>query len=170
MSSNPSPYDRARLILAEYARKPTVYLAGPIVGLTYEEAATWRLRATKYLSPGVTTLDPMRGKLAWYDEATKTYPLYPRNKIVADDLDDIRRSDAILVNLMQPSTYVGTLMELGVALERKIPVFAYARPGGYIDMNHPFIQSVIASYSTYTSLVLNHILAYFGKEGGLSAE
>ena len=43
---------------------PTVYLAGHISGITYDEATEWRHRAAEQLrrDNAVVSLDPMRGK------------------------------------------------------------------------------------------------------------
>lgn len=118
----------------------TIYLAGPIEGLTYEAANNWREEITERLCDLMTVLSPMRGKKAYYNPITLTYPGYPTDSIVARDLGDIRRSDVIVCRYLVNHRLVGTLIELGVALERRIPVVMYTEPG--VQIEHPFLRAV----------------------------
>lgn len=88
--------------------KPTVYLAGAINGKDDDEVFGWRREAASYLAGYFNVLDPTvrdyRGK-----EAENV------NDIVFGDLQDIRRSQSVLVRAETPSW--GTAMELVYAKE-----------------------------------------------------
>jgi nucleoside 2-deoxyribosyltransferase len=107
-----------------------VYLGGPIEGLSWEEAARWRINATEWLKGyGIETLDPMRRD---FREVIESGADIDPNEIVIPDKWDILQSDAVLVNYSQRST--GTAMEIIYAYTYGIPVFvADTRPDGFIN-------------------------------------
>lgn len=81
----------------------TVYLAGGINGLSDADATDWREYAKSHLA--CHTLDPMRRDYRGVEHDDGT-----AERIVKDDLADIRESDIILVNAPRPSW--GTAMEV----------------------------------------------------------
>lgn len=85
----------------------TVYLCGGINGLSDAECRDWREVAKELLKGD--TLDPMRRDYRGKEDESV-------NEIVLGDLEDIRRSDALLVNATRPSW--GTAMELVYAFQR----------------------------------------------------
>ena len=97
--------------------KPTVYLAGPITGTSYEECTDWREDVRKELEPDLDCFSPMRAKSHLRKE-TNLQDSYDtvfssQRGIFARDMSDCRRCDAIFVNLLgakQPS--IGTIMEI----------------------------------------------------------
>lgn len=131
-----------------------VYLAGPIVGLTYEDAMGWRVRAAVELeTAGIRSFNPLRGKKKWdgVDHLTNYHDgghgLTPE-QLVNRDLYDIRRSDVVLVNLLNllnvPPTPIGTLIEIGYAHGLGKPLVV-ACPDSFAL--HPFL-AVIPTYRT----------------------
>lgn len=98
-----------------------VYLGGPITGLTFDEARSWRLYAAAQLEEyGVTSLDPLRGKeqlgltdtplTAWFDGGLDA---------VARDLEDIDTSDIVLLNFQgMERASIGSCAEMGYAFQR----------------------------------------------------
>ena len=101
----------------------TVYLSGPITGLTYHDARYgWRKDFSNRLDPGVYVLSPMRheGHLAEIKgPLSSNYPshLFSHGKmIVAKDFLDIDRSDLVVANFLgSEKVSRGTLVELGYA-------------------------------------------------------
>ena len=97
-----------------------VYLAGPIDGCTYDGCTNWREYVAKELAQdGITGLSPMRAK-----EFLKEHPklvdgisehiLTGDSGITTRDMWDVRRSDAILFNLLNAEKVsVGTMIEYG---------------------------------------------------------
>lgn len=120
-----------------------VYLAGPITGLSWEAATTWRriVQANLMSYDDIKVLSPLRGKCLLEDrKSIESYEpgfICQPKTIVARDLGDIRRSDVVLFNFIhadKPS--IGSLIELGYAkaLHKTIIV---------MDKNkhtHPFIE------------------------------
>lgn len=106
----------------------SVYLAGPITGLTYGETIDWRDNVIAKLLPHyVKGLTPMRGK-AFLGRATSIADHYenPSSTIVAiniRDHNDVYTSDAVLVNLLDSKRVsIGTVMEIAWARAYNKPV------------------------------------------------
>jgi nucleoside 2-deoxyribosyltransferase len=135
-------------------RNPIVYLAGAIAGCTGADATDWRIAAGRALSQrDVETLDPMRAKAALSGQAkiSTNFNDYAHNGafftsrgIMVRDSTDVRRCDALLVNLLglqKPS--LGTIMELAWAyILNKPAVVAIERTGNPHD-NHPMIHEAM---------------------------
>ena len=105
---------------------PSVYLAGQITGLSYDEASAWRNEATDYLTAmGFSVFNPLRDR----DMAAPPSYVVPFKR----DVEDIKQADYVLAYQLES---VGTLIELGMA---------YAQ-GKYIVLvapsTHPFLQGV----------------------------
>lgn len=100
-----------------------VYLAGPIMGCTDEEAHTWR-EITKEQIGVVNCLDPMRRD---YRGREDEYA----DEIVRLDEADIRASRLVLANCWTPSS--GTSMEIMYAWEWSVPVIAMLPPGAKVS-------------------------------------
>ena len=98
-----------------------VYLCGGINGLSDDDAKNWRDVATRLLGGlGHTTLDPMRRDYRGVEDDNV-------DAIISGDLDDIDRSDALIVNATRPSW--GTAMEVFYA--------ATFRPACPVVIIHP---------------------------------
>lgn len=134
--------------------KPLVYLAGAIAGLQFEDATDWRLQAKHLLGErGIETLDPMRGKHALaskgristsFHDYENCGAFFTARGIMTRDFNDVKRSDAGLVNLLGTTKVsAGTVMELGwyFALQKPV-VVAIEREGNPHD-NHPMIHEAM---------------------------
>lgn len=124
----------------------SVYLAGPITGLTYVEAAlTWRSEVTEVLeSCGIHVRCPLRGKeyLINQGKLEKQYlhlsPLSSPQGIVRRDFNDVKTCDLILVNFLgYDKASIGTTWEIGAAYALQKPVVVVMEPKSIHD--HPFI-------------------------------
>ncbi len=128
--------------------RPTVYLAGPITGLTYAGSTDWRAVAVKALAgEGLIGLSPMRGKeyLEKFEVMDDTYqdehPLSMPAGIVARDRQDCMTADAVIVNLAGADRVsIGTMMELGWADAARVPIIVVHEPGGIHD--HAMMRQV----------------------------
>ena len=126
-------------------KKPLVYLAGPISGLSFGVANYWRTVVTSLLAPGIGTINPLRGKERLSDMETITsgevdgFPDCSDNAIVTRDRFDLQRADAVLFNLLlETPRYTGTLVEYGWADAWRKPIITVAQIPGPWD--HPFIR------------------------------
>lgn len=102
----------------------TVYLAGPITGLSYGGATEWRERVVDELArraPQIRCLDPMRAKQHLRQmESIGPFGheggLLDPHAVVQRDLWDVGRCDVLLMNLSgATTTSVGCMVELGWA-------------------------------------------------------
>lgn len=126
-----------------------VYLAGPITGLTYEQAESWRTEVRAVLEPaGIECYSPLRSKAYFKDVGTiGTAPfkqaLSSDRGILARDHWDCRTADIIFVNLLGATERgTGTTMEIawGVAYD-KLLVVCMEDEGNVHD--HPMIREAI---------------------------
>jgi nucleoside 2-deoxyribosyltransferase len=138
-----------------------VYLAGPIYGLSYDEATDWRNTATHILEDaGVRALSPLRGKEFLREErelhgAYPEYPLSTDQGIVSRDKFDVLRSDVVLVNLRcAERVSIGTMFEIAWAHGK--PVVLIMEDGNIHD--HPFVRQcapfIVGSLEEALDLVL----------------
>jgi hypothetical protein len=129
--------------------KPGLYLAGAIRDNCVEDFQ-WRVEVEADLSPFYTILDPLYGKANLGNEWTMHGHPSTADVLVPRDLAMIHLAEVLLVNLLaldEDYPCIGTLMELGVALElRKLTVVV----GPKRLVNHPFVQR--AAYLRVTDL------------------
>lgn len=136
--------------------KPLVYLAGAIAGLEFGEATDWRFIAKHRLGErGVETLNPMRAKEMLgsrnggristnYHDYERLGAFFTSRGIMTRDFNDVRRCDALLVNLIgleKPS--LGTIMELGWAYALQKPAIVAIEALGNPHDNHPMIHEAM---------------------------
>lgn len=108
----------------------SVYLAGPIAGLTYQSATDWRDYAKKRLAQfGIDGRSPMRDKshlkseTVLTDQGYEQRPLSTQKGIVCRDHYDATHCDVILMNLAgAKKASIGSMVELGWASDRQIPI------------------------------------------------
>lgn len=114
-------------------REKTVYLAGPITGLSFAGCTEWRDAAVGRLAEdGVKGLSPMRAKeylahLTTISGHGREYAhlgvfATPRG-VMTRDRFDCTRCDILLVNLLgAKAVSIGTVMEIAWADGRRIPI------------------------------------------------
>lgn len=116
--------------------RPSVYLAGPITGLTYDDGQDWREYAKTWLdAEGIDGFSPLRAKqhlreIGVLDNAGTTDSAYiglnalsePKGIMTRDRFDCTNR-DLVLVNFVGAERVsVGTCIELGWADGARVPV------------------------------------------------
>lgn len=131
----------------------TVYLAGPIGGLSYGECTDWRHDAIDVLAAdGIVGLNPMRGKeyLSHLQSISSTGHEYahlgvlalPRG-VMTRDRFDATRCDVLLVNLLGAKRVsIGTVMEIAWADSRRTPIVCAMEKEGNIH-EHMMISEAI---------------------------
>jgi nucleoside 2-deoxyribosyltransferase len=130
----------------KHGRDFLVYLAGPISGMTYDEAQAWRAYASQNLPQEIRAISPLRAKsqrLARLGKIWNSYedhPLCCESGITARDRNDCTRADALIVNLLG-ATFVspGTCIELGWADVYRIPVILVMEKTGN-PYDHPMVR------------------------------
>ena len=108
-----------------------VYLAGPIKGLSYDDATNWREAASHDLiKHGIEPLSPMRYKeyLSRERELKDSYgfnPLSSDKGVITRDRWDIQRCDIVLMYLVGAEAIsIGTMIEVGWANAYQKPIVA----------------------------------------------
>lgn len=111
----------------------TVYLAGPISGLTFDDADEWRIYAREMLRrQNIDGLSPLRGKAylralgslttQCLREGEAGIMSLPRS-IMARDYYDALHCDVLLVNLLgAPRISIGTMMEVAWCYQARTPI------------------------------------------------
>lgn len=119
----------------------TVYLAGPISGLTFDDAADWRVYAQSVLArAGIAGLSPLRGKeylrtqgvikgdADWYGDMGV---FATQRGIMTRDRFDATRCDVLLVNFLGATRVsIGTVMEIAWADALRTPIVCVIEPTG----------------------------------------
>ncbi len=135
--------------------KKTIYLAGPITGLTHDEARYgWRKKFKDliYSSDHIHCVSPMRGKEFLKDfgklTAGKGYPDNPiasASGIVHRDLFDIRGCNIMVACFLESENKasIGTAIEYGIAWENQKPVIAVGDPDE-INVHHIMMHYMTA--------------------------
>lgn len=123
--------------------KRLVYLAGPISGLTFDDATDWRRKAQASLeAAGIVALSPLRGKdylrsqgvlrgdADWYGPMGV---FAAQRGIMTRDRFDAQRCDVLLVNLLDaPRVSIGTCMEIAWADALRTPIVCVMEATGNV--------------------------------------
>ena len=115
-----------------------VYLGGPIKGLTYEGATTWRHFVADRLAPEIVVYSPLRAKkavlqhLPVLDSNTHpvNHPLTTQKGIMRRDRWDVMTCDLLFVNFLEatePSQ--GTDFEIAWAFDHDKPIVVAMQQG-----------------------------------------
>jgi len=134
----------------------TVYLAGPIEGIPFEEATEWRETATSFFhGHRIHTLDPTRRK-KFHDQP---YSSNLAKKIVRMDLNDICTSDVVLMNLKDrgKGKAWGTICELILAYQEGKTIIVILEE----NFKHPFIDVYSTEIHHTLEEALEATLAYY---------
>ena len=122
--------------------KPTVYLGGPIAGLSYDGATDWREMVIRQLADvGIQGVSPLRAKS--YLKARGSAPLdsavdyglfsalSSHRGITTRDLWDVERCDALLFNfLCADRVSIGSVGEVFTGRAYRRPIVAAIEPSG----------------------------------------
>lgn len=132
--------------------KNLVYLAGPITGLSWEDANDWRNQVKNRLPRHISTLSPLRGKQYLEQRSTvdgkindcyEDYPLSSSRGINTRDYWDCTRATVVFVNLLGAKTVsIGTVMEIAWAYANKIPTILVMEESGNIHEHAMIRESV----------------------------
>ena len=136
--------------------KPSVYLAGPITGLTYDGAADWREYAkTKLALLGIDAFSPMRAKqylrnLPQLPAVVQgDNPLSTNKGITTRDRMDCMSRDLIIANFKGANrASIGTCVEFGWADAARRPVIIVMEDEGNVHEHGMLLE--IAGYRVKT--------------------
>jgi len=127
-----------------------VYLAGPITGLTWEEATEWRTKVSSELKPlGIICYSPLRAKnyLAKFDKLADNYPEFTLSStrgIYTRDRWDATRCDVLFVNFLNAKRIsIGTVLEIAWADSADRPIILV------MEEDNPHRHSMIMECAGY---------------------
>lgn len=126
--------------------RPIVYLAGPIKGLTYQQANRWRQNAAHALNLiGLDSINPIEPEMiSEIGVLGSSWPGLMSNQraIVAKDRFAVmNRAAAMLVNFLDaPAVSIGTCVEFGWANAAQIPIVTILPEDN--PHNHAFIREM----------------------------
>jgi nucleoside 2-deoxyribosyltransferase len=122
-----------------------VYLAGPILALTFEGAQDWRNEAFHKLDPyGIKALSPMRGRADYYYELPILYPFVTDSpeRLTQRDRWDCQRADVVLFNFIGAQKIsFGSVVELGWADAARRPIVVCMEKEGN-PHEHVMLQTI----------------------------
>lgn len=123
-----------------------VYLAGPISGLTWDEANGWRtnqLLLERLDAQGWKALNPLANAKHLAPSEGPLDPFFEGDPeaIVQSDLQMLNQSDAVLVKLSKERPSIGTLCEIGYAYAKSKPLIVLREDDDVIH-RHPFIEEM----------------------------
>lgn len=127
-----------------------LFLSGPILGCTYESSSDWREYVNSKMPSYIKTISPMRGK-EFLSKGQETIvnetlsvsesPLITSKGITCRDRFDIKRSDAVLINLIGAGKVtIGSMIELGWADAYRKPVILAIDPENI--HHHPIVNNI----------------------------
>jgi len=146
----------------------SVYLAGPITGLDWEGATSWRDDAIKKLAHhNIRGLSPLRAKHYLNTELSlaDTYDQHPmstQSAITARDRFDCQRADLVLVNLLDTSRVsIGTCIEFGWADAARVPLVVAMDKGSIHD--HAMVREMAGWIVSDIDLAVDIVVAVLGE-------
>ena len=138
-----------------------IYLAGKMGGLSFEESNEWRrklksmiFRRTFYSQIRPTVINPND----FYNFKEPTHK--SEREVMQYDLNHVRSSDIIVVNLDGINTSIGTAIELYAAAQLNIPVLAWGTSEEWKN-THPWLKECISRVESDANDLCNYIFEYY---------
>ena len=137
-----------------------VYLAGKMSGLSFEVSDKWRsdfqyIMKTAMLSDdNYIIINPNK----YYNFKNPTHQ--SEKEVMQYDLNHVRSSDIIVVNLDGINTSIGTAMELYAAAQLNIPVLAWGTSEEW-ENTHPWLRECISRVESDMHNLCEYIFEYY---------
>lgn len=125
-------------------RELIIYEAGKMSGLSYELMNEWRVELKKLLMESAENYDvkvKVINPVSYYNFMNPRH--HSEKEVMEFDLNYIRKSDIVIVNLDGLNTSIGTCIELYEANKNNIPVIAFGKIETYTNL-HPWIKEYIS--------------------------
>jgi nucleoside 2-deoxyribosyltransferase len=148
----------------------SVYLAGPIAGLTLKQATMWRLWAKQRLSEhGIRGISPLRDTL--FMPADKRFsktleaesalrPTITPKSVVTQNRLDASTSDALVVNLHGATAVsIGTVAEMAWADAARRPVIVVMEGDGSNPHEHALVDQIAGWRFSTLGEALDHTIS-----------
>lgn len=141
--------------------KLTIYLAGKMSGLSKNDYCKWRSELTNILMIKACLLDSsiqVINPSDYFDFDNMDRHL--EKEVMQFDLNMIRQSDIVIVNVNGVSSSIGTAIELYEANRLNIPVIAYT-DGDVVDDIHPWIENCFSTVQMNKDELVDYIHDFY---------
>lgn len=108
--------------------KPSLYLAGPITGLSWDQCVGWRKQVTQELGEFIDCFSPLRHKdylnqVIEIKDVHEEHIMSSQRAIFARDMFDVSRCGGLFVNFLGAKRIsIGTVMEIAVGWQLRKPI------------------------------------------------
>lgn len=140
-----------------------IYLAGAMQGKSFEEMSTWRYDLRNILNQ-INTYNNLKlnvvNPVNYYNFVEVKYQT--QREIMKYDLNHVKSSDLVVVNLDGLNTSIGSIIELYECYTRNIPVIAFGDYQKY-DNLHSWIKECITRVDTNIYAVRDYIYEFYMK-------
>lgn len=123
--------------------KIKIYLAGRMSGLSYTQMNSWRIDVSNKLHEVAELLDVnlnVINPVSYYNFETPRHQ--SEREIMQFDLNMVKKSDIVVVNLDGLNKSIGSCIELYEAYKSNIPVIALGEVYDY-GVQHPWVRECI---------------------------
>lgn len=131
----------------------SVYLCGPITGLSYGECTDWRKHVAKELADDIVPLSPMRGK-QYLEDCGRIEMSYEKTvlsraaAITCRDRRDVMECDLLFANFLGAKVVsIGSVIELGWADAFRKPIVFVAEKD---NIHHHVIVDELCGFQVET--------------------
>lgn len=141
--------------------KLTIYLAGKMSGLNKNDYCKWRSELTDALidksflvGSSIQIINPTD----YFD--FEDMDMHLEKEVMQFDLNMVRQSDIVIVNVNGVSSSIGTAIELYEANRLNIPVIAYTE-GDVVDDIHPWIENCFSTVQMNKDELVDYIRDFY---------
>lgn len=141
--------------------KLTIYLGGKMSGLSKNDYYTWRSELENVLNgranligASIQIINP--AKYFDFDDMDR----HLEKEVMQFDLNMVRQSDIVIVNVNRVSSSIGTAIELYEANRLNIPVIAYTE-GCVVDDIHPWIENCFSTVQMNRDELVDYICDFY---------
>lgn len=138
-----------------------IYLAGKMSGLSHEEMNFWRYYISNLIKKYADMSDyrvSIINPVDFYNFNEKRHKT--EKEVMQYDLDHVRSSDVIIVNLDNVNTSVGTCIEIYEANRLNIPVLAFGCKNN-IETLHPWLTECIRRIDDSMEDLVNYFYEFY---------
>lgn len=138
-----------------------IYLAGKMGGLNFEESDKWRreLKVKIYEQALYSQIHPIIiNPNEYYNFKNQTHQ--SEKEVMQYDLNHVRSSDIVVVNLDGINTSIGTAIELYTAAQLNIPVLAWGTSEEW-ENTHPWLKECISRVESDMRGLSEYIRLYY---------
>ena len=138
-----------------------IYEAGKMSGLSYTDMSEWRIELKDKLLTSAYLKNVNAKVVNPVTYYNFEYPSHKSEKeIMLFDLNYVRKSDIVVVNISGLNSSIGTCIELYEAYSKNIPVLAFGSIEEY-QILHPWVKECITRVDWNMSELVEYITDFY---------